>query len=68
MWQKFLDSLMTQGGKTFVLLFMLVWLAFSVEFFRMMGHEIAPDMKQLITGAFSAILSALMLKLGEKQS
>jgi 1,4-dihydroxy-2-naphthoate octaprenyltransferase len=59
MWERFLRSLETEGGKTVLIIFMLMFLVAVTMIMIISGHTIQDATRTLLVGAFSSLLGIL---------
>lgn len=63
--REFLES---EGGKLFVLISLLVWIAVLAMILHMTGHDPQETGRTLMSNAFTSLFTAIMLKLTEKKA
>lgn len=66
MWNAFLKSLETEGGKLVVLLFMLMFLSAISIFLLETGHTPQEAGREMLVGAISSLLGILYGYLGKQ--
>jgi hypothetical protein len=64
-WQTFVDSLTTEGGKMFVILFFLTFLMVTVAILHFFGKDPAEQGRVLLTNAFTSLMTILLSRLGK---
>ena len=65
-WQGFLDSLQSPGGKLFVIIIMLVWLAGIAVTLRLLGHGMEETGRTLFSNSFTALFTLLISYLSKE--
>jgi hypothetical protein len=62
-WQDFVESLVSEGGKLFVLIIMLFWLMGVMAILHFVGRDPGEEGKLLVSNAFTALFSTLIARL-----